>query len=449
MSPEDSTEKLSPQRLDVPGFDALAARLFPPLPTDVEWGLERVRDALAEVGNPHLSAPSLHVGGTNGKGSVAAVWASVLRAHGRRVGLYTSPHLSSFRERYRVDGRPLDAGSLEAAARELRDVVSRHGLTFFEAATVLAFHVFRLRGVDVTVAEVGLGGRLDATNVLEPEVTAVTNVALDHTEFLGAELTDIAREKGGIAKAGVPFVTAEDRPELVAILEAAAADAGAPFHRLRHDRDFRSVITGLDGTRLTVTTDAWGELSLESTLVGRHQAMNVALAVRALEHVPPPLRPPVEAVLDGVSGTVWPGRLQVERRRGRTWILDVAHNPAGVEALAATLRELEPPRPWSVVVGILGDKDWRAMLPPLFRPADGAFLTQAPTAPEHRRWNPEEALAAIEGTFPAEVIPDLDEALARAQEASAPAGTVVVTGSHYTVGAALRNLGCAPDDPGG
>lgn len=444
MSPEGSAELLAPRGLDVPGSDALASRLFPALPSEVEWGLDRIRALLDELGDPHLARPSLHVGGTNGKGTVAALWASVLRADGLRVGLYTSPHLDSFRERYRVDGVPLGADALEAAAAEIRDGVVRHGLTLFEAATVLAFHLFHRRGVDVTVAEVGLGGRLDATNVLRPEVAAVTNVTLDHCDYLGDELPEIAREKAGIVKAGVPFVTAESSLEILEIFRAAAEAVDAPFHRVDSELGPRNVVTSLEGTRLTVRTRTWGDLSLETRLVGRHQALNVALAVRGLDLLDEPLRPGARTVVEGVARLRWPGRLQVEKIRGRTWIFDVAHNPAGIRALAETLREQSPPRPWSVVVGILGDKEWRSMLPPLFASADRAFLTQAPTAPAHRRWDPEEAAAAIRSPLPMFIVPELDEALAKAEKASAPGGTVVVTGSHYTVGAALRSLGRLP-----
>jgi len=292
----------------------------------------------------------------------------------------------------------------------------------------------------VTVAEVGLGGRLDATNVLRPEVTAVTNVAMDHADYLGDALADIAREKAGIAKRGVPLVTAEPAPELAEILASGAEAAGAPFLRLDPEREVRDVVTGLDGTRFTLESGTWGDLPLETPLVGRHQAWNVALAVRALEELGPALRPGAEAVLRGVAELRWPGRFQVERIRDRTWIFDVAHNPAGIRALASTLAEIDPPRPRSVVVGILGDKDWRSMLPPLFGQADRAFLTQAPTAPAHRRWSPDEAMADLRPPPPMVIEEEMERALARAEEASAPGGTIVVTGSHYTVGAALRSL---------
>lgn len=444
MSPAGSRSLDSPHRLDVPGSDPLAARLFPPLPREAEWELGRVERLLSEAGDPQLAYPSLHVGGTNGKGSVAALLSSVLRRRGLRVGLYTSPHLVRFRERYAVDGRPAAEDELLKAAASLRGGIVSHGLTFFEAATVLAFELFRREGVEAAVVEVGLGGRLDATNVLRPEVAAVTNVALDHAEYLGADLSAIAREKAAIAKPGVPFVTTETDPRVLEVLRSVAEERGAEFHAVDPARELEGVETGPDGTAFEVGTEAWGRVRVRVPLAGRHQAVNGLLALRVLERTGSRLRPEADELLDGLAAVRWPGRFQVVGARGRTWVLDVAHNPAGVRTLAGALDELDPPRPRIVLVGILGDKDWKAMLPPLFAGADAAILTQPPAAPEHRRWDPEAALAEVEAPPRTEIVPDFGRALDRAVRGSGPEGTVVVTGSHYTVGAALRALGRAP-----
>lgn len=444
MSPAGPRSLDSPHRLDVPGSDPLAARLFPPLPREAEWELGRVERLLSEAGDPHLAYPSLHVGGTNGKGSVAALLASVLRRRGLRVGLYTSPHLVAFRERYAVDGEPAAEEDLLAAAASLRGAIVFHGLTFFEAATVLAFELFRRQGVEAAVVEVGLGGRLDATNVLRPEVAAVTNVALDHAEFLGADLSQIAREKAGIAKPGTPFLTTETDPLTLEVLRSVAEERGADFHAVDPAGELEGVETGPDGTTFDVVTEGWGRLRVGIPLAGRHQAANGLLALRVLERAGLRLRPEADELLEGLSAVRWPGRFQVEGARGRTWVLDVAHNPAGVRTLAAALDELDPPRPRAVLVGILGDKEWKEMLPPLFAGADVAILTQPPAAPEHRRWDPGAALAEVRAPPRTEIVPEFGSALERAVEGSGPGGTVVVTGSHYTVGAALRALGRAP-----
>lgn len=433
----------------LPGTDPLAARLFPPLATGVEWGLDRVRTLLAAAGDPHLRYPTLHVGGTNGKGSVSATLASVLRASGLRVGLYTSPHLCSFAERIQVDGVPAEPASLLATADDLRDRFTAVGPSFFEAATVLALTHFAREGVDVAVLEVGLGGRLDATNVVRPLVTAITGVAMDHTEYLGPTLVEIAREKAGIAKAGIPLLTAETDPDVREVLRQAAERVGAPFHAMDPSTEVRDLELALDHTAFSLDTGPWGRVRLRTPLAGVHQAVNAALAVRVLASLPPELRPDAAALVQGVESVRWPGRLQVERVGGVCWVLDVAHNVAGATALAAALERLELPPPRVVVAGVLGDKDWRSMLPQVFRLAGRAILTQPPSAPPARRWDPVEAAAAVREdgvSTPIDIEPDFARALERAREEAA-GGTVVVTGSCHTVGDALGVLGIAPYGP--
>lgn len=433
---------LAPERLDRPFADPLFGRLFPPLATGVHWGLERTERALEALGDPHRAYRTIHVGGTNGKGSVTATVASVLQRAGHRTGCYTSPHLCSFRERILVDARPIDEAALVSYADEIRDVVVRCGLTFFEAVTVLAMHVFAREGVDIAVMEVGLGGRLDATNVVRPEVAAVTNVAMDHADYLGDTLPQIAREKGGIMKPGTPFVTAEADPEIVELFGRLARDVGAPLTRLApgHVRD---VAISQRHTDLTVRSRAWGELRLRTPLVGRHQATNAALAVEILDHLPDGLRPTAEQIVDGVAAVVYHGRDEIRLIGGATWLFDVAHNTAGILSLVDTIDRLELPRPLVALVGVLGDKDWRSMLPALFSRADAAILTQPPSAPPERRWDPVEAADAVEGLTRLRVVSDFVQAVKKAGERAA-GGTVVVTGSVHTVGSAMKLLGIDP-----
>lgn len=433
---------LAPDRLDRPFSDPLVARLFPPLATGVHWGLERTERALEALGDPHRAFPTVHVGGTNGKGSVTHMVASVLQRTGRRTACYTSPHLCGFRERMLVDGRPFTEAELLGWAEDVRDVVVRFGLTFFEAVTVLAFHAFARAGVEVGVIEVGLGGRLDATNVVRPEVTAVTNVALDHADYLGATLPEIAREKAGIMKAGVPFVTAERDPGILELFAELARRAGAPLVRLdpRHLDDVR---ISAKGTELRVRTGTWGPLALRTPLVGRHQATNAALALAVLEQLGEALRPSGAQVVEGLAAVDYHGRDEIRTLDGRTWLLDVAHNTAGILSLVDTIDGLDLPRPLVALVGVLGDKDWRSMLPPLFARADLAILTQPPSAPPERRWDPAEAADQVEGITRVRVVEDFVQAVAKAGE-RAGAGTVVVTGSVHTVGSAMRLLGLDP-----
>lgn len=437
---------LAPERLDRPFQDPLVRDLFPPLATGVAWGLERTEHALAALGDPHRAFRTLHIGGTNGKGSVASTLASVLHVSGYRAGCFTSPHLCSFRERMLVDGRPIAEADLVAYAAEIRDVVVSCGLTFFEAVTVLAFHVFREEGVEFGVMEVGLGGRLDATNVVWPEVAAVTNVAMDHADFLGDTLASIAREKAGIMKPGVPFVTAEPAPELRDVFEAVAAERGATVQYLEPG-DVRDVLVARTHTSFTVRTRSWGDLAVTTPLVGRHQATNAALAVAVLDRLPPDLRPDRHAVLEGIRRVEYHGRDELVRGEdGTTWLLDVAHNTAGIHSLVDTLDRLSLPGPHSAVVGVLGDKDWAAMLPPLVDRVAEVVLTQPPTAPPERRWDPEAAAAVVRDRCPAAAVlveADFVRAVERARLAAA-GGTVVVTGSVHTVGGVMKLLGREP-----
>ncbi len=426
-------------RYGLPAGDPLAARLFPPLPGRVEWGLERTRRILKEVGDPHLAVPVLHVGGTNGKGSVARIWASVLREAGLRVGLNSSPHLVAFRERILVNGAPLPDSRLEAAAAVLRPFFLREAPSFFEATTILAFLAMAEAGVDVAVIEVGLGGRLDTTNVVQPVLTAITNISGDHREYLGESLTEIAHEKAGILKPGIPAFTATDDPEALGELMRQAARVGAPLVHVPHPVGAFS----LGGSRLRLETERWGPLELLSPLIGEHSLRNIALAVRALEALPSRFPIPGPAVVAGVAEARIPGRFQVVREGGRSWVLDVAHNPAGVEALLSTLRVVDPPRPWIGIVGILSDKEVEGMLPPMGGSFDRMVLTVPDSAPPARRWNPLAASALLpSGTGHAE--PDLRRALLWAQNEAAPGGTVVVCGSSHTVGDVLLEKGWIP-----
>jgi dihydrofolate synthase / folylpolyglutamate synthase len=419
-------------------YAAVLDHLFPRLTGGIRWGLERTTAMLAAVGDPHRAYPTIHIGGTNGKGSVAAIVESVLRHHGVRTGLYTSPHLVEFRERIQVDGRPVTKEELLAAARTLWPEVRARSPSFFEATTAVAFLAMARAAVEVAVVEVGMGGRLDSTNVVTPDVAVITNVALDHAQYLGDDLTTIAGEKAGIIKPGVPLVTTATEPEVLAVLAHRAAEAGAPLHVVAPPD--ATVDRGGTGVRMDTI---WGRLSLRVPLTGRHQAANLAAAVRALELLPPERRPDEDALVRGVAATHWPGRLQVEARGATTWILDVAHNVAGVEALLEALPDLRPPRPLVALIGVLGDKDWGRMLPPFLDYADQVLLTEPPSAPPERRWDPDRVVGELGQPARARVVRPFAAAMAAASVAAA-GGTVVCTGSVHTVGDAMLALGIAP-----
>lgn len=419
-------------------YPELIRELFPRLTGGIRWGLDRTRALLANVGNPHQAYRSIHVGGTNGKGSVAATLAAVL-GHTRRVALYSSPHLCSFRERMQIDQQAISEAAIVAAARKLWPAVQAQQPSFFEATTAIAFLAFAEAGVELAVVEVGLGGRLDATNVIDPELAVITNIALDHADYLGDTIPAIAREKAGIIKSGVPLLTAEPDPDVLALFRARAEACHAPMHVLSSE-EVRDVDFDLTGTTFTIE---WRgrERSFRTPLIGRHQAMNTALALRSID-IALPLDLDIQAIHAALAGIDWPGRLQIEDVAGQRWVFDVAHNVAGVHALTEAVRSLALPRPLVLVLGILGDKDWRAMLPPLFALADETILTIPPTAPGNRAWDPQHALQFAAGAR-ARVVTDFREAM-EAAHSSAAAGTVLVTGSFHTVGDALICLRRTP-----
>lgn len=418
-------------------LDELTPWLFSRTTGGIRWGLERVEEILADAGNPHRLFHSVLIAGTNGKGSVAALCDSVLReADVGRVGLYTSPHLVSFAERIRVDGRPIDDDALLDAAERLRPTIESTGASFFEATTAIAFLAMAEAGVEVAVVEVGLGGRLDATNVLVPVATAITNIARDHTDYLGEELAGIAREKAGIFREGVPAISGVEQPDLKAVIRSEADRVGAILYEVN-----------AEGARSEAGfhTSAWGDLALDLPLKGLHQHKNAAVALELLGRLPDELRPAAEAVIKGIAKARWPGRLQQAEIRGTTWLFDVAHNVAGARSLADALRELDLPEPRVAVIGILADKDWRGMIPAVMGKVSAGILTIPDSAPEGRKWNPEDAAREVAASIsaPLRVVPDLGAALSRA-ETMAPHGTVIVTGSVHTVGDAMAVLGVAP-----
>jgi dihydrofolate synthase/folylpolyglutamate synthase len=405
-------------------YDDALAFLFPRT-TTIKFGLATTRALLRELGNPHEVMPSIHVGGTNGKGSVSTLLAAALRAAGWRVGLYTSPHLASFRERIRVDGVPITESALAMWTERLQPLILERKATFFEATTAIAFADFAARGAEIVVAEVGLGGRLDSTNVLRPLVSGITKIERDHMKYLGDTLELIACEKAGIAKPGVPFVIGERDPGLVDVLRREARKAVA-----------RMEPGGRADIRVLPPEYEWcGPLSL----AGSHQRRNAAVAQGMLMALPASYRPPMEAIEAGFGVARIPGRLD---RRGK-WLFDVAHNPDGIRALVAAVTAMRAPRPLHALVSILGDKEWPEMLVQLDRIVDRGVLTVAPTAASRgwnavwlRRWLRDRGRPPARATWT--LVPDFHEALDAVQEG---AGTVLVTGSFHTVGDVMTALG--------
>jgi dihydrofolate synthase / folylpolyglutamate synthase len=396
------------------------------------------------VGRPHERLRAFHVAGTNGKGSVSATLASVLRHQGKRVALYTSPHLVDFRERFQIDGVAITEADVIDWIRERTPDVERLNATFFEATTAMAFELFAAAGVDVAVIEVGLGGRLDATNVLTPLVAGVASIGIDHVEYLGDTRERIAWEKAGIFKPGRPAVIGEPDPHIRGLLAQFAREARASsVHVVAEEYTVSDVVVeAAGGTTFTIAAASGKPARVHTTLSGVHQASNAALAIAMLNAAGEPYVPTGSDLHAGLATVFLPGRFQ----RVGPYIFDVAHNPDGAAVLARTLGAVRPPRPLMAVVSVLNDKDWRGVMTALAGAVDVFILTNAPTAPANRAWRAEDAqaFAQAEG-WAADVVLDFDEALARATATiAAQGGTVLITGSFHTVGDAMASLQLSP-----
>ncbi len=399
---------------------------------------------LARLGGPQDHYHTLHVGGTNGKGSTAAMVAAVLRAAGWRVGLYTSPHLVDFRERICVSGVPIAEDAVAELTGRLRNVQSSLRPTFFEFTTAMALQHFSDMAVDVAVVEVGMGGRFDATNVIVPLVSAITNVALDHQQYLGQTVGAIACEKAGIIKPYVPVVTGRLCPEAAEVAERVAAERAAPVYRLNSAFAVKSQATDdfrYDGIRASYR-------SLSCPLLGVHQLDNAACALAVVELAAMRgLSVTEDAVRSGLATVSWEGRLEFVERHPAV-LLDGAHNPAAarvVEAFVSSYRACHPDCRVILVLGMMRDKDRQGFLRILLPVANELVLTQAQVP---RAASVEELSASLEaGEVPVHLAPLPAEALALARRLASSQDLICVTGSLLLVGevkALLRGCGLSP-----
>ena len=397
-------------------------------------GLDTTRALAHAMGDPHERYPTFHVAGTNGKGSAVATIDALLRARGLRVGRYTSPHLVDFRERICVNGEPISEEAMVESIARWTPEVERTGATFFEATTCMAFEYFARAEVDVAVIEVGLGGRLDATNIITPLVSGVTSIGIDHVEYLGNTAEEIAGEKAGIFKPGVPSVVGERDPKIRALLaKRAETVGGTPVHVLAEEAKLEHVEVDAGGTRF-VLVEGSQRRTLKTPLVGWHQASNAATAIAMLEAAGAPWRAAADDAEMALAGVHLPGRFH---QFGRV-IFDVAHNPDGTGVLRDSLAAVRPARPIVCLFSVLRDKDWPAMMRALAPHVDRFVLTLPPSVPADRAWSTEDAHAfAASHGWPASIEPDFDRALAVAQEGAA---TTLITGSFHTVGDAMARL---------
>lgn len=410
----------------------------------IKAGLWNTQQLLSHFGNPERQFPSIHLAGTNGKGSTAAMIAAMAGAGGFRVGLYTSPHLVSFNERIRVDGRQIDDDLLAEYVRSIRGIATRLKATFFEVTTAIAFRYFADSQVQLAVVEVGLGGRLDATNVIHPLVSVITSIGLDHTEHLGDTLEKIAFEKGGIIKPGVPCVTGVSSPAPLAVLRRLARERRSELI-LRDDAGRAEVCSEVIGgmsVKIRIGNDP--ERSLFISLAGRHQVSNAATALVTLEtlrRVSPEFMISWRQIADGLSNirklTGFRGRLDV-LESNPLMISDVAHNPDGVRTLMNSLRKLIG-RKFVTIFGVMRDKDYREMIDYL-RPLSRLFIIVKPSTQRAvsglelvREFQRRRLRSLSAGT--------VKEGIRLARLERRPTEPVLLTGSHYLVGEAMKCLG--------
>ncbi len=398
-----------------------------------KFGLETVARVVAALGAPDRDLRFIHVAGTNGKGSTCAMIESGLRAAGHRTGLYTSPHLAEPTERIQVDGQAVTAAEFAAAftvvhraAEGLLDAgeIENHP-TYFETVTAMALVIFRERQVDWVVWEVGLGGRLDATNIVTPRLGVITPVDFDHENFLGNTIESIAGEKAGILKPGVPVVMSRQRPEAAAVIERRASELGCRLVAASSHMPVRSS-SDARGSEL-----AWKDIEIHCPLAGVHQVENATSAVLALRE----LAVPDEAIARGIAAARWPGRLERVAEAPEI-ILDGAHNPAGARVLADYIRRFYSGRRVWLIYGTMRDKSIGEIVETLF-PLAGTLLLTAPAAP--RSLDPR-SLLSLAGHADARVTENLAAAIGIVRAEAAPEDAVFLSGSLFLVGEARTLL---------
>lgn len=395
---------------------------------EIDLRLQRVEQALALFDHPERRYRAFHIAGTNGKGSTAAMLQRILSAEGYRAALYTSPHVVSFTERIRIGEQEISPEEVVEIAALIEDRLERAGigLTFFEFVTVMAFVYFAWGGVDVAVVEVGLGGRLDATNLVLPQVSVITTIAKDHEAYLGSDTLSIAREKGGIIKERVPLVGGTLLPQVEELLRGIAqAKGAAPFFL---GKDFSLEVK--DAERFDYRGLQWNLADLSLALRGRYQRANAAVALAALEVARDAFPVSEVAIREGLRTVFWPGRFEVISAEPRV-ILDGAHNGEGINALVREIRHFQKDNKVRLLFAAMADKDWPHMLAELSTVAAEVVLTRAPMA---RSADPNELASALAPQMPFRIIESPLEAARFLLQSAGPDDTVLVAGSLYLVG---------------
>jgi dihydrofolate synthase/folylpolyglutamate synthase len=388
-------------------YDAAVEWLFATQQQGVKFGLENIRRLLIAIDNPQKSLKFIHVAGTNGKGSVCAMLDSLARSAGIRTGLFTSPHLVRFNERIQVNGNPISDDSVASGIHRIREAIDEdYQPTFFEITTALALDYFRGWNVDLVILETGLGGRLDATNVVTPLVSVLTSIDLDHQRWLGNSLTEIALEKAGIIKAGIPVVSVPQPAQVCRVIEQTAAERSAPLHYV--DRPISDLFVGLPGS---------------------HQRVNAAAACETLVHAGFELTEQVRR--EGLATVIWPGRFQ---RVGARIVLDGAHNPAASQRLVETWQECIGEERPAIIFGGLQEKDLRKMISLLSKIATRFYIVPVRS---RRAAAADEIQSLVPQYVPSSTFASVTDALELALQST---DMILITGSLFLIGEVMALL---------
>jgi len=395
-------------------------------------GLSTMERILEKLGNPHKDFISIHVAGTNGKGSVASTLSHILHQSGYKTGLYTSPHLVSFNERIMIDSEEVSNEDVIESYRAVETAnTGERSATFFEISTAMAFYLFRKHKVEYAVIETGMGGRLDATNIISPALSIITNISLEHKSYLGSTLSDIAYEKAGIIKAGAPVITAVDQDKVISVIKKTAQEKSAPLYVYRQDFKVRRkkqegcfTYYGINNT--------WQDMRVE--LKGKHQVDNGALALAACEILKDVADKISERTIRlGLKATLWPGRLEVVSQNPLTMV-DGAHNLMSIHKLSDYLEESHPDKKITLVTGVLDDKSYSAMFKRLLPLCSSVILTQAKT---ERAIEPEKLFQVAKDLCnDVTIINDIPEAIRHAESKTSADDMICISGSLYVVGEA-------------
>ncbi|HHT63073.1 MAG: bifunctional folylpolyglutamate synthase/dihydrofolate synthase [Bacillota bacterium] len=406
----------------------------------INLGLGRIKNLLSRLGSPEKELNFVHVAGTNGKGSTCAMLASILDRSGLKVGLFTSPHIHSYTERIRINGREIREDEISQLITEIRvplDEMVREGVehpTEFEVTTALALLYFARQQVDIAILEAGLGGAIDSTNVVMPRLSIITNIGMDHMDYLGLTLEDIARVKAGIIKPGRDVITATDEPQAIRVIKEKAREENAPLWEYGKDFQVEPVSDSLEGQIFNCRVKETYFSGLKITLLGQHQLINASLAVAAAVK----LGVGADAIRKGLAGTEWPCRLEMVRHHPLV-VIDAAHNHHGIKVLVQALKDYWPRQRKVLLLGMLADKERDKVVGEIAPLVEKVVVTK-PNSPRAGKW--QEVAEFVRPYVKKEVVieEDISRAVDKALELTGDEEMLLITGSIYMVSEARAHL---------